>query len=43
MPANMLHDVTDAQLQAAFLAARELGKILEDDVLRAIIVASRKA
>jgi len=31
--------LTDAQLQAAFLAARELGKVLPDDVLRAIILA----
>jgi hypothetical protein len=30
---------TEAQLQAAFLAARELGIILQDDVLIAIITA----
>ena len=35
--------VTEAQLQAAFMAARALGKVLDDEVLRAIIVAARKA
>lgn len=34
--------VTDAQLQAAFLAARGEGKILDDNVLRAIILAARE-
>lgn len=34
--------VTDAELQAAFLAAREMGKILNDEVLAAIIIAARK-
>jgi hypothetical protein len=36
-------DVTEAELAAAFLAARGFGKILDDDVLRAIIVAAREA
>jgi hypothetical protein len=36
-------DVTEAQLKAAFLAARKLGQILDDDVLRAILVAGREA
>ena len=42
--AGAQHDistVTEAQLKAAFLAARSLGKILDDDVLRAIILAGR--
>jgi hypothetical protein len=34
---------TEAQLQAAFLAARALGKILDDEVLTAIIVAAAEA
>lgn len=35
--------VSEAQLQAAFLAARKLGHVLTDDVLKAIIVAAREA
>lgn len=35
--------VTEAQLKAAFLAARAKGKVLDDDVLRAVIVAARIA
>lgn len=35
-------DVTEAELRAAFLAARKLGQVLQDDVLRAIILAARK-
>ena len=35
--------VSNAELEAAFLAAREHGKILNDDVLRAIILAARKS
>lgn len=35
--------ITEAQLQAAFLAARQFGKILDDDVLKAIIVAASEA
>jgi hypothetical protein len=35
--------VTEAQFRAAFLAARELGKVLDDDVLRAVILAARHA
>lgn len=34
--------VTEAELQAAFLAARKLGKVLQDDVLRAVILAARE-
>lgn len=34
---------TDAELQAAFLAAREYGKVLDDEVLTAILIAARKA
>lgn len=34
---------TDAQLQAAFLAARKFGKILDDEVLAAIIAAGTAA
>jgi hypothetical protein len=34
--------LTDSQLQAAFLAARKHGKILNDDVLRDIIAAVRE-
>jgi hypothetical protein len=33
--------VTEAQLNAAFLAARAHGKILADEVLRDIILAAR--
>jgi hypothetical protein len=36
-------EITNDQLQAAFLAARQFGKILEDDVLAAIITAARNA
>jgi hypothetical protein len=43
---NVVHGtprlVTDAQLQAAFLAARRHGVILQDDVLRAIIAAAQE-
>src|SRR5215469_16147965 len=35
--------ITDAQLQAAFLAARGHGNILDDEVLRAIITAAAAA
>jgi hypothetical protein len=35
--------VTERQLQAAFLAARNFGVILQDDVLRAVIVAAKEA
>lgn len=35
--------VTNAELEAAFLAARAHGKILGDEVLRAVIVAAREA
>jgi hypothetical protein len=34
--------VTEGQLQAAFLAARALGVVLQDDVLRAVILAARR-
>jgi hypothetical protein len=34
---------TDAELQAAFLAARGFGKILDDEVLTAILTAARAA
>jgi hypothetical protein len=34
--------VTERQLQAAFLAARNKGVILQDDVLRAIITAANE-
>lgn len=34
---------TEAELQAAFLAARGHGKILDDDVLTAILTAAREA
>jgi hypothetical protein len=37
---NAAYVPTEAQLQAAFMAARELGKVLDDDVLTAIIVAA---
>jgi hypothetical protein len=36
-------ELSEAQLQAAFLAARRFGKILDDDVLRAIVRAARDA
>lgn len=36
-------ELTEAQLQAAFLAARGLGKILNDDVLLAIVQAVEDA
>ena len=36
-------ELTEAQLKAAFLAARSFGKILDDDVLRAIVAAVRDA
>lgn len=32
--------ISNAQLQAAFMAAKGMGKILDDDVLRAIITAA---
>lgn len=35
--------VTEAQLHAAFLAARAYGVILKDNVLTAIIVAAEEA
>lgn len=35
--------VTEAQLAAAYAAARGLGKVLQDDVLRAVILAARHA
>jgi len=35
--------ITDTQLQAAFLAARGRGKILDDEVLRAVITAAADA
>lgn len=31
---------TEAELQAAFLAARTFGKILDDEVLSAILIAA---
>jgi hypothetical protein len=34
--------VTDRELQAAFLAARALGKVLPDEVLRAVILTDRR-
>lgn len=34
---------TEAELSAAFLAARGLGKILNDEVLSAILVAAHDA
>jgi len=37
------YNPTDAELQAAFLAARGFGKILEDDVLTAILKAAHTA
>jgi hypothetical protein len=36
-------DLTEAQLQAAFLAARHHGVILADDVLRDIVTAAMNA
>lgn len=36
-------EITEAQLQAAFLAARAKGQILQDDVLKAIIIAAAEA
>jgi hypothetical protein len=36
-------EVTEAQLAAAFLAARAFGVVLGDDVLTAVIVAARGA
>jgi hypothetical protein len=41
-PGCAQENVSDAQLQAAFLAARQLGRILTDEVLRAIILAARE-
>ena len=37
------HSITEAQLRAALTAAREHGKILDDDVLRDIITAAASA
>lgn len=39
----MSEPVTEFQLQAAFLAARKHGHIIQDDVLRDIITAAREA
>jgi hypothetical protein len=39
----MSNTITEYQLQAAFLAARGHGKILDDEVLRDIITAAREA
>lgn len=36
-------DLTDAELRAGFLAARELGKILQDDVIAAVVAAVASA
>jgi hypothetical protein len=43
MTKTQAETVTEAQLAAAFRAARELGKVLDDETLTAIIVAARKA
>ena len=42
-PVPDITDVTDAQLRAAYLAARKHGKNLSDDVLRDIITAAASA
>lgn len=39
----MSETVTEFQLHAAFLAARKHGHVIQDDVLRDIITAARKA
>ncbi len=43
MARDARYQPTEAELQAAFLAARALGKVLDDEVLTAILTAAHGA